>query len=160
LACYREWSAEPPPREKKRFLVFYASAYGNTEKLARALAAGAAGAGVDVAVLDLVGVDIHAVLDDIESSDGIAVGSCTINADAVEHIWSLLSALATVRVKEKVGAAFGSYGWSGEGPKMIAERMKGLRFRVPEEPFRVQLVPTEVDLAGCEEYGRRLAAAL
>jgi flavorubredoxin len=43
---------------------------------------------------------------------------------------------------------------------MIAERMKGLRFRVPEEPMRVQLVPSEADLKACEEYGKRLVAAL
>jgi len=63
-------------------------------------------------------------------------------------------------VKGKLGAAFGSYGWSGEGPKMLAERMRGLRFRVPEDPLRVQLVPSDEDLAACEAYGRRLAEAL
>lgn len=160
LERYREWSAPPVKGDKKRLLVFYASAYGNTEALARALACGAGAGGADTALFDLVGVDIHEVLDAIETADGIAVGTCTINADAVEHVWSLLSALATIRVKDKLGASFGSYGWSGEGPKMVAERLKGLRFRVPEEPLRIQLVPTEADLRGCEDYGKRLAEAL
>jgi flavorubredoxin len=43
---------------------------------------------------------------------------------------------------------------------MLAERMKGLKFRVPEEPLRVQLVPTDADLKSCAEYGKRLVAAL
>jgi flavorubredoxin len=67
---------------------------------------------------------------------------------------------ATIKVKDKLGASFGSFGWSGEGPLMVAERLKGLKFRVPEEPMRVQLVPTEADLKACEEYGKRLVAAL
>jgi flavorubredoxin len=160
LERYRQWSAETPKRDRKRLLVFYASAYGNTESIAQAIVRGAEAGGAEAALLDLVGVDLHAVLDDIESCDGIAVGSCTINGDALEHAWSLLSSLATIRMKDKVGAAFGSYGWSGEGPRMISERLRGLKLKVPEDPFRVQLVPTEADLAAAEEYGKRIAAAL
>lgn len=160
LDRYRQWSAEPPARERKRLLVFYASAYGNTETLARAVVQGVEQAGAEAALFDLVGVDLHEVLDDVEACDGIAVGSCTINGDAVEQVWSLLSSFATIKMKDKVGAAFGSYGWSGEGPKMIADRLKGLKLRVPEEPLRVQLVPTEADVAAAVQYGIRLAAAL
>lgn len=157
---YRAWSAESPKRERKRLLVFYASSYGNTQRMAESIAEGARDAGADVATLDLVGVDIHTVVDDVETADGICVGSCTINGDALEQAWVLLSSLATIKVKGKLGAAFGSFGWSGEGPKMLWERLKGLRFRVPEEPMRVQLVPSEADLEQCEAYGRKLAEAL
>ena len=160
LSRYREWSAEPPRGDRKRFLVFYASSYGNTGRMAAAVAAGAEGAGADVGVFSLQGLDLARALDEIEHADGIAVGSCTINGDALEHVWALFSAMATIKVKGKVGAAFGSFGWSGEGPKMIADRMKGLRFRVPEDPVRVQLVPTEADLAACESFGMRLIEGL
>lgn len=60
----------------------------------------------------------------------------------------------------QIGAAFGSYGWSGEAPKLIAERLRGLKFKVDEEPFRVNLVPTEEDLRQAVELGRRLARSL
>ena len=100
------------------------------------------------------------MLDDIEAAEGIVVGTCTINGDALEQAWRLLSSLTTIKLKDKLGASFGAFGWSGEGPLMIAERMKGLKLRVPEEPMRVQLVPTEADLKSCEEYGKRLVAAL
>ncbi len=160
LDRYREWSAELPRGEKKSLLVFYASSYGNTERMAEAIARGAREAGAEAATFDLVGVDLHEILDPLEAADGLALGSCTINGDALEHAWALLGATATIRVKGKLGAAFGSFGWSGEGPKMLADRMKGLKFRVPEEPLRVQLVPSEADLAACEAYGQKLAAAL
>ncbi|GAB4276598.1 MAG: FprA family A-type flavoprotein [Deferrisomatales bacterium] len=160
LERYRQWSEEPARGDRKRLLVFYASSYGNTERRAQAVARGAEAAGAAVSVFDLVAVDLHDVLDEIEAADGIAVGSCTINGDALAHVWSLFSAMATIKVKGKLGAAFGSFGWSGEGPKMIADRMKGLRFRVVEDPVRVQLVPTDEDLSACEAYGMRLIEAM
>ncbi|MCX5735658.1 MAG: FprA family A-type flavoprotein [candidate division NC10 bacterium] len=160
LEMYRAWSAEPPRGSKKRLLVFYVSSYGNTERMAQAIGRGIRAAGADADVLDLTKVDYRAMLDDMEAAEGIVVGTCTINGDALEHAWSLLSSMTTIKLKDKLGASFGAFGWSGEGPLMIAERMKGLKFRVPEEPMRVQLVPTEADLKSCEEYGKRLVAAL
>lgn len=157
---YREWSAEPPRGATRRLLIFYVSSYGNTERMAHAIARGIRDAGAEAPVFDLTQVNVRDLLDEIEAADGMVVGSCTINGDALEHAWSLLSALTTIKVKEKLGASFGSFGWSGEGPVMLAERMRGLKFRVPEQPLRVQIVPTDADLKCCSEYGKRLVAAL
>jgi len=160
IDMYRTWSAEASKPAKKRLLVFYVSSYGNTERMAHAIGRGIREAGADAEVLDLATADVQAMLDDIEAAEGILVGTCTINGDALEQAWRLLSSLTTIKLKDKLGASFGAFGWSGEGPLMIAERMKGLKLRVPEEPMRVQLVPTEADLKSCEEYGKRLVAAL
>jgi len=160
LEKYRAWSADPARPGAKRLLVFFASAYGNTERMARAIGRGIQAGGAEVGIFDLSGVKPGELLDEIEAAQGIAVGSCTINGDALEPAWALLSSLATIKLRDKLGAAFGDYGWSGEGPRLLADRMKGLRLRAPEEPLRVQLVPTEADLRECEEYGKRLAAAL
>ena len=90
LEKYRVWSTEPPRGNKKRLLVFYVSSYGNTERMAHAVARGIREAGADADVLDLTKVDYRAMLDDIEAAEGIVVGTCTINGDALEHAWSLL----------------------------------------------------------------------
>lgn len=157
---YREWSSFPAPAEEKSLLIFYASAYGNTAMMAESIAGGARSEGVISTVMDAAATELGLMIDRIEAADGIAVGSATINADAVEPVWFLLSHLATLNLKGKVGASFGSYGWSGEAPKLIAERLKGLKFKVEEEPFRVNLVPTAEDLKAAEEFGRRIARAL
>jgi flavorubredoxin len=157
---YREWSAEPPKTAAKRLPIFYVSSYGNTERMAHAIARGIREAGAEAPVYDLTQVNPRDMLDEVEAADGLVVGSCTINGDALEQIWVLLSSMATINVKNKLGASFGSFGWSGEGPLVIAERMKGLKFRVPEEPVRVNLVPTEADLNSCEAYGKRLVDAI
>jgi len=157
---YREWSSVPVPDDQKTLLVFYASAYGNTAMLAEKIAEGARAEGAKAMVMDAAATELGVMIDRIEAADGIAVGSATINADAVEPIWYLLSHLATLNLKGKIGASFGSYGWSGEAPKLIVERLRGLKFKVEEEPLRVNLVPTEQDLAEAEEYGRTIAASL
>ena len=100
------------------------------------------------------------MINHIEAADGMMVGSTTINGDAVEPVWNLLSNLATLKLRGKLGASFGSYGWSGEAPKLIHERLRGLKFKTPLEPYRVQLVPTDEDLDGAVAFGRELAAAL
>jgi len=157
---YREWSSVPQPSDEKSLLIFYASAYGNTARLAESIAEGARSEGVKATVMDAAATELGVMIDRIEAADGIAVGSATINADAVEPIWYLLSNLATLSLKGKVGAAFGSFGWSGEAPRLIADRLKGLKLKVDEEPFRVNLVPTAEDLKAAEEYGRSIAKSL
>lgn len=154
---YRRWASGPKPSDQETLLVFYVSAYGNTAKLAESIAEGARSEGVRAAVRDATAIELGLILDEIEVADGIAAGSATINGDAVEPIWWLLSHIDTLNLRGKVGAAFGSYGWSGEGPKMLAERLKSLKFKVEEEPLRVVLVPTEEDLRNARELGKRLA---
>ncbi len=157
---YREWSSVPEPDGEKTLLVFYASAYGNTALMAEKIAEGARAEGAKVMVMDVAATDLGVMIDRIEAAKGIAVGSATINADAVEPVWYLLSHLATLNMKGKVGASFGSYGWSGEAPKLIADRLKGLKLKVDEEPLRVNLVPTDEDLELAREFGARIAKAL
>jgi len=160
LELYRQWSSEPAPSPEKNVLVFYASAYGNTAALAERIAAGLRSAGVKAPVMDITATELGVMIDRIEAADGLVVGSATINGDAVEPVWNLLSNLATLKLKGKLGASFGSYGWSGEAPKLITERLRGLKLKTPLEPYRVQLVPTEEDLEGAERFGRELAASL
>jgi flavorubredoxin len=157
---YEEWSSAPAPDGDKSLLVFYASAYGNTAMLAERIADGARAGGAKAMVMDITATELGLMIDRIEAAGGIAVGSATINADAVEPVWHLLSNLATLNLKGKVGASFGSYGWSGEAPKLIADRLKGLKFKVDEDPLRVYLVPTEEDLKEAEEFGKRIASTL
>lgn len=90
----------------------------------------------------------------------MAFGSPTINGDAVKPVWDLLSSLVVVNLKGKLGAAFGSYGWSGEAVRMIEDRMRGLKMRVPVAGLRIKLIPTDEELAECRDFGRRLAAAV
>ncbi len=169
VARYRELSGggpalEPVPADSaplRTLLIFYLSAYGSTARMAEAICAGAETVpDVRVSLYDLDGGEIEPFVDLIESADAIALGSPTVNGDAVKPIWDLLSSLAVVSLRGKVGAAFGSYGWSGEAVPMIEDRLRGLKLRVPVTGLRLKLIPTDTELTDCRDFGRQLAQAL
>ncbi|MEL6978376.1 MAG: FprA family A-type flavoprotein [Pseudomonadota bacterium] len=144
--------------DEKTLLIFYVSAYGATAQMAGAVYAGASeNRDVRVSLYDLQGGEVAPFVDLIEEADGLAFGTPTINGDAVRTVWDLLSGLVDIDVRGKLGAAFGSYGWSGEAVRMVEARMQGMKMRVPEQGLRIKLHPTEAELEACRAYGRRLA---
>ncbi|MDD5390036.1 MAG: FprA family A-type flavoprotein [Gallionellaceae bacterium] len=145
----------------KTLVIFYISSYGNTARMAQAVRDGAEEIdGVRASLYDLQGGEVTPFVDLIEEADGIVFGSPTINGDAVKPIWDLLSSLAVVSVKDKLGAAFGSYGWTGEAVSMLEDRLRGLKLRVPVTGVRVKLIPTEEELDQCRLFGRQLGKHL
>jgi flavorubredoxin len=164
VARYRELSASGLKNEaadEKTLLIFYLSAYGSTRAMAEFVAAGAEEAGgVRVSLYDIEGGEVAPFVDLIEEADGLAFGSPTINGDAVKPVWDLLSSLTAVNVRGKVGAAFGSYGWSGEAVQMVEDRLRGLKLRVPVKGVRARLIPTAEELDACRALGRELALHL
>lgn len=162
---YRELSTSSLSREigsgDKSMVIFYMSSYGNTARMAEAVCEGAGDTdGVRVSLYDLEGGETDPFVDLIEEADALLFGSPTINGDAVKPVWDLLSSLAVVNLKGKLGAAFGSYGWSGEAVRMIEDRMRGLKMRIPLEGLRVKLIPTDEELEECQSFGRFIADEL
>ncbi|MGB0659396.1 MAG: FprA family A-type flavoprotein [Mangrovicoccus sp.] len=144
--------------DEKTLLIFYVSAYGATSQMAYAVYAGAAETpGVRVSLFDLEVGEVHPFVDLIEEADALVFGTPTINGDAVKTVWDLLASLVDIETKGKLGAAFGSYGWTGEAVKMVEARMQGLKMRVPVPGLRIKLHPTEAELEDCREFGRSLA---
>jgi flavorubredoxin len=142
-------------------VIFYMSSYGNTASMAEKISEGAGEIkGVRVSLYDLEGGETDPFVDLIEEADALLFGSPTINGDAVKPVWDLLSSLAVVNLKGKLGGAFGSYGWSGEAVRMVEDRMRGLKMRIPHEGLRVKLIPTEEELEECRSFGRQIAEVL
>ncbi len=153
--------AHKATEQEKTLLIFYISAYGNTARMAQAIRDGAETIKeVRVSLHDLQDSNISSLVDLIEEADGMVFGSPTINGDAVKPVWDLLSSLALVKVRGKLGAAFGSYGWTGEAVSLIEDRLRGLKIRVPIQGVRIKLVPTDAELEQCYGLGRELALHL
>ncbi|MEM8553231.1 MAG: FprA family A-type flavoprotein [Pseudomonadota bacterium] len=147
--------------DQKTLLIFYVSAYGATSQMAQAVHEGAAeNQGVRVSLFDLQIGEVTPFINLIEEADGLVFGTPTINGDAVKTVWDVLSALIDIDTSGKLGAAFGSYGWTGEAVPMVEARMKGLKMRVPESGIRIKLHPTDDELEQCREFGRQLSAHL
>jgi flavorubredoxin len=116
--------------------------------------------GIRASLYDLAGGDVSTFADLVEEADGLVLGSPTINGDAVRPVWDLLSSLTVIDLKGKLGAAFGSYGWSGEAVQMIEDRLRGLKLRVPLKGIRTKLIPTDEEIDECLRFGQALGEEL
>ena len=161
LDSYRAWS-KPVKNAVKTVPVFYCSAYGCTAKLAAAIVDGVKEVIPDAAceAYDLIKNDMADMRAKINSCDACAIGSPTLNSDAVPPVWDLLAGVDAINSRKKPIAVFGSYGWSGEAVPNLIARVSGLKMAVVGEGFKVCFVPTAEDLAAAKEYGKQLASAL
>jgi flavodoxin I len=140
-----------------KVLVIYYSRSGNTEKMANAVAEGAKS-------IQNVDVDLsyHIEAEELASYDAILVGTPTYNAQMPIDFKNLFEDVATKKLdlKNKIGSAFGSYGWSGEAPQAVIEILKKLEMHVVEPPLRAKYKPDQQALDACIDLGKRLAKQL
>lgn len=160
VEAYREWAAAPPVSDKKQVLLLTLSPHGNTRAMGGAIREGLEAGGVAVVEFGLVDFNDELVRDELEKADALVVGTPTINRDAPPPVWRALSLLSSVTPKGKLGAVFGSFGWSGEAVKLIEERLRGLKYQLPLDGLSLRFSPTVNDMQGCREFGRKFAEVL
>ena len=138
-----------------KLLILYDSQTGNTEKMAEAVAEGARSVpGVEVVL------KYYTRPEELAEADAIVFGTPTYYHDITLPIKQVMeeAAKAGVSLKGKVGAAFGSYGWSGEAPKQVLEILKN-RFGMTlvEPPIEVLYQPRPDQLEQCRKLGKTVA---
>ncbi|TLD42993.1 MAG: putative flavoprotein [Candidatus Jettenia ecosi] len=153
IKAYEDWSAPRKDPNKKQIVIFYASMYGNTKKMAEAVAKGASTINTEVKLFDAAQISPEFIRCEIESADGILFGSSTLNGDAIRPIWDIIDIMFSVNAKGKKCATFGTYGWSGEATKQMEDRLNGLKLKVVQPPIKVVLTPTEDELKRCSIFG-------
>src|SRR5659263_772905 len=117
-----------------KIVIVYLSTSGNTKAMADAIVEVAASRNINA-----VAMNFHeAKIEDVKSADAIAIGSSTFHYKMLQPMEKFIVNLSKANVKGKIGAAFGSYGWSGEAPGMIAEKLRELGMKVIDPVLRVQ----------------------
>jgi len=145
----------------KRLLITYVSAYGYTAEMARLIAAGASKTdNLEVEVIDIETADIGEMDSKLTIADGVIVGSPTINQNTLLPVYRLMAVVSPLRDRGKLAGSFGSFGWSGEAPQLIAEMLKNLKLKYFEEPAAFKFVPEDGKEKTLIEYGERFAKAL
>lgn len=161
LEQYRAWS-QPHKNERLTVPVFYASAYGNTRDVAAAIRDGILETHpqADVGLFDVIEHDMGELAEKLNASDAFAVGSPTINGDAVPPVWMLLSHVDALNNRKKPVCVFGSFGWSGEAVPNLTARLTGLKMNVFASGLKVPFVPAETDLDNARKFGKEFAETL
>jgi flavorubredoxin len=139
-------------------LVAYVSAYGYTKEAAGIIAEGIEESGeIKTEVVDIEEIPLGLLEEKIINSDGIIVGSPTINQNTLLPVYKLLALINPIRDRGKLAGSFGSYGWSGESPKIILENFRMLKFKIFEESGTIKFAPSGDKYDQLKEYGRKFA---
>ena len=140
-----------------QLLVVFESHTGNTRKMAQAVAEGARQVpGVEVALRSLN----EAKAQELAEAEGIIVGAPTRNTKVPPGMGQFLERLRQVPLKGKLGASFGSYGWSGEAPALIRSSLVAQGLLVPWVGVRAKRAPDAQALENCRELGESVARRL
>jgi flavorubredoxin len=157
IHAYVEWSHQKP---KRKALVVYDTMWHSTEAMANAIAEGLHEKGVKAAPMHLRSCHRSDVLTEVLDAGAIIIGSPTLNNGIFPTVSDFLTYMKGLKPKDKVGAAFGSYGWSGESIKLINNELEAMKFKVIEPGIKIQYVPDSAGLEACKEFGRKIAQDL
>ena len=154
IGSYAKWAAQKP---EAKAVVVYATMWHSTEKMARAVSEGLAAGGLRVKLMSMDEVHRSDVVYELLGAGVLAVGSPTLNNHLLPNMADILTYLKGLKPRNLIGAAFGSYGWSGEAVKEIEEILAEMKVEMAEEGIRVKNVPDAEVLARCYELGKTMA---
>jgi flavorubredoxin len=157
LKAYGDWAHH---KTRKKALVIYDTMWHSTEIMAKAVADGIEQEEVSVKLMNLKFNHRSDVIADALDARALVFGSPTLNNGVLPRMAGLLSYMKGLKPRNKIGAAFGSYGWSGEAVKLINKYMEEMKFDIIESGIRVKYVPTHDHLKECVEMGKRIGRAM
>ncbi len=157
IDAYIKWSRQ---ESEKKALVIYDTMWHSTEMMADAIASGLSEEGVEVRPLNLRKWHRSDIMTEVQDARGIIIGSPTLNNGLFPTVSDFMTYMKGLKPKNKIGAAFGSFGWSGEAVKLITQELEAMKFDVVDAGLRIQYVPDKEGLDAAFEFGRRIGKAI
>lgn len=154
---YYEWSQN----YKENFVaIIYDTMWDATKNMAFAIGDGLRNKGIECKLFNVVTSDKNDLIVELFKAKAIIAGCPTVNNTILSSMAGLLEEIKGLKFKGKVGAAFGAYGWSGESPKIIGQKLEEAGIKTIQEPIKFKYRPTEEELQQCVEFGEKFADAL
>ena len=157
IEAYKTWSERKP---SKKAVVIYDTMWNSTVKMAEAIVSGVSDEGVQVAPYSLRNSHRSDVMTEVMDAKAVIVGSPTLNNTIYPTVADFLTYMKGLRPVNKIGAAFGSYGWSGEAVKVIGGALEEMGMELIDQGLKVQYVPDKENLKECYVWGRKIGAAV
>lgn len=158
LAAYDRWSKQ---ETADKAVILYDTMWHSTETMAKAVYNSLLDAGVETVKLLHVRKNHRSdIMAEVLDAKAVLLGSPTLNNNIMPAMADILTYMKGLRPKDKIGAAFGSFGWSGEAVKHLTEFMEEMHFTVVGEPVKIKNVPTDEMLAACVALGQTVAKAM
>ena len=157
IEAYIRWSKQEP---KHKAVIIYDTMWHSTKIMAEAIASGINEAGVEVRPMHLGKCHRSDIMTEIIDSRAVIVGSPTLNNGLFPTVSDFLTYMKGLKPKNKFGAAFGSYGWSGESVRLINKELESMKFETIAPGLKIQYVPDNEGLAKCFQFGNKIGKAI
>jgi len=157
ISAYARWAKQAP---KKKAVVVYDTMWHSTEAMADEISAGIANEGVSVRPIHIRSSHRSEIMTEVLDAAAVIVGSPTLNNQLFPTVSDFLTYMKGLKPINKIGAAFGSYGWSGEAVKMINSALESMKFDIIDPGVRLQYVPDKEGLNACFELGKKIGKAI
>ena len=157
IELYKKWALQKPTAKA---VVVYGTMWHSTEKMARAISEAIAGEGIGVKLLSINETHRSEVAYEVLNAGALIVGSPTLNNNILPQMADVMTYLKGLKPANLIGAAFGSYGWSGESVKDLEGLLKAMKVEIVAEAISVKNVPDSDVLEKCSALGRTIAAEL
>jgi len=154
---YQEWASQKP---EPRAVIIYDTMWNGTANMAAAIGEGFAEAGVDTKIFHAAISDRNDMLVEIFKARAVLIGSPTLNNGLLPSIAPIIEDIKGLGFKNKIGAAFGAYGWSGESVKIIEQHFKDAKIPLAREGIKAKWQPSADDLAACRAFGKSVAEVM
>jgi flavorubredoxin len=148
IGWYKKWSSDQP---ENKAVVVYDSMWRSTETMAARIGDAMERAGVPAKMCNLKTTHISDIMTSVLMSKFVFVGSPTLNNGIMPTVSQFLTYLAGLAPKNRVGFAFGSYGWGGQSVGIIDKILRGAGMEVLDS-VRVQYIPSEEQLQSLSEH--------
>ena len=153
LEAYDSWSNN---KAGKKVLVIYDSMWHSTEMMAQAIEVGLRETGVSTRMINLKVHHRSDVMTEVLGAKAVILGCSTLNNGLLPRMAGFLMYMRGLKPTNKFGAAFGSYGWSGEAVGLMNTALQDMRIEVIEDGLRLKYVPNDEKLKECMEMGQRI----
>jgi len=154
---YLEWSAQKP---EPSAVILFDTMWEGTYRMAEAIGVGLAESGIKYTKHNMAVSDRNDVNTEVFKAKAVILGSPTFNQGVLPTIRPVMEDLRGLKFLNKIGAAFGTYGWSGEAVSILEEHLKLCKIPLAAESVKAKWQPTESDLARCKELGKKIAQAI
>jgi len=154
---YKKWANY---ETEKKALIIYDSMWGSTEKIAYSLLEGLSESGVSVKIRNLKNNNISDIINDVQDSKLILLGSPTLNNGMMPSMGGFLTYMKGLRPRNRIGFVFGSYGWGGQAVGEIEKILKDLSWDMPFNRININYIPDKEELNNAKDIGHKIGKYL
>ena len=157
VGWYAEWARQ---KRTDKVIVLYDTMWKSTEKMARAVGEGVGDHGGRPTLMSTQVTHRTHIATRLLEAGALIVGAPTLNNEMFPRIADALTYVKGLKPLGLIGAAFGSFGWSGESIKKLDAFLRDMNVEIVADPVTSKYVPTEDVLQQCYELGKTVAEKL